>query len=309
MATMIANCNQTMFAALNVPAYGGGFERYAGIRYGDADRQSLDVYTPSHTGPPHRPVVVFWYGGVWTKGSKEQYRFVGAALARSGYVAILPDYRLYPQVRFPQFVEDGALAVKWAQQHAAEFRGDAQAIFLMGHSAGAHIAALIALDPRYLRQAGADPQRVLGWIGISGPYALNTDIPGMPILREIFRAPYTAADWQVTAIPGEHSPRTLLLHGTDDLDPRDVLALEQTLHARGTHVECHIYQGVTHMMSVAALSLPLRGTAPSLADIVNFIDQSTSATAAPRAPNPGQRCPELRFVKDTTSDGMRAEVQ
>jgi acetyl esterase/lipase len=249
---------------------------------------------------------VFWYGGVWTKGSKEQYRFVGASLARSGYVAILPDYRLYPQVRFPQFVEDGALAVRWAQQHAAEFGGNAHAVFLMGHSAGAHIAALVALDPRYLRNVGAE--HVLGWIGISGPYALNTDIPGKPILREIFRAPYTAADWQVIATPGAHSPRTLLLHGTDDLDPRDVVSLAQKLRAGGAHVECHIYQGVTHMMTVAALSVPLRGVAPSLADVRDFIDQSFSGTGDLHEPDADPPCPELRFVKDTTSDGMRAEV-
>lgn len=112
-----------------------GHIRCAGIPYGTDPRQSLDVYMPTPAAT-NRPIVVFWYGGMWIRGSKEQYRFVGAALANAGYVAILPDYRLFPQARFPDFIEDGARAVKWAHEHATELGGDPQALFLMGHSAG-----------------------------------------------------------------------------------------------------------------------------------------------------------------------------
>src|SRR5687767_6113581 len=104
----LANWKEVFMHAVSVPSYIGFYERHADIRYGDLPRQSLDVYVPSGRASA-RPTVVFWYGGKWQWGSKEQYRFVGAALANSGYVAILPDYRLFPQARFPQFIEDGAL--------------------------------------------------------------------------------------------------------------------------------------------------------------------------------------------------------
>jgi acetyl esterase/lipase len=157
---LLVNCGRLAYGVINVPAYVGSYERRADIRYGDLPRQSLDVYVPA--GAWNRPTVVFWYGGMWTKGSKEQYRFVGAALANAGYVAILPDYRLYPSVRFPDFVDDGALALKWAREHAAELGGDPRSIFIMGHSAGAHLAALLALDERYLRNVGGDASWIRG---------------------------------------------------------------------------------------------------------------------------------------------------
>ena len=88
--------------------------------------------------------MVFFYGGSWTTGRRGLYRFVGAALAERGIVTVLPDYRLYPQVKFPLFVDDGALAVAWVQKHAHEFGGDPHRIVLMGHSAGGHEAAFLA---------------------------------------------------------------------------------------------------------------------------------------------------------------------
>ena len=132
------------------------------------------------------------------------------ALANAGYVAVLPDYRLYPKVRFPQFVEDGALAVKWVHTRAAEFGGDPNAVFLMGHSADAHLA-ILALDPRYLRKAGGDPGWVRAWIGLSGPYAIERQ---NPILREIFPEMPGAERWQPVALVNGRSPAALLIHGT-----------------------------------------------------------------------------------------------
>lgn len=95
--TLLVNCSRIAYGVMNAPASIGSYERHANIPYGDLRRQSLDVYVPD--GAWNRPTVVFWYGGIWTKGTKEQYRFVGAALANAGYVAILPDYRLYPTAR------------------------------------------------------------------------------------------------------------------------------------------------------------------------------------------------------------------
>jgi acetyl esterase/lipase len=287
---MLVNCGRVIFAALNAPTYAGFYERHADIPYGTAARQTLDVYVPDDARL--RPVVVFWYGGIWMNGSKEWYRFVGAALANSGYVAILPDYRLYPQARFPMFIEDGALAVKWARDHASEFGGDPRAIFLMGHSAGAHLAATLALDSRYLRNVGGDQTWVRGWVGLSGPYALDTGFAGRPVLRDIFRAPYVAADWQIVTLVREHAPPSLILHGAADIFPDDVLALDQALRVAGNYSECHFYDGSGHMGTVAAFSLPLRGGAPALADVRRFVDRfAPKATGA--AAGAGLPCPRL----------------
>jgi acetyl esterase/lipase len=282
---LIANCSRVSYAALNAPTYLASYQRYANIHYGGpGERQSLDVYVPP--GAAKKPVVVFWYGGTWSRGAKEWYRFVGASLASSGYVAVLPDYRLYPKVRFPTFIEDGAQALKWVHEHAHEFGGDPDAIFLMGHSAGAHLAASLALDPRYLRKVGGDPSWVRGWIGISGPYALDPKSISYRFLKVLFQPPYTGADWQITALAREHSPPTLLLHGSEDIFPAAVINLDANLRGYGNYVECHVYQRVGHVGTVAAFSLPFRWEASSLEDTRRFIANVLAGKATARSSVP-----------------------
>jgi acetyl esterase/lipase len=297
------------FAIINAPSYIGRYERRADLRFGDAPRQKLDVYVSTSRGKELRPIVIFWYGGMWLRGSKEQYRFVGAALANSGYVAILPDYRLYPRARFPVFVEDGALAVKWVREHAREFGGDPNAIFLMGHSAGAHTAALLALDGRYLRNIGGNPDWVRGWIGLSGPYALELRVP---VLEQMFRSPYLKSDWRVVDRVQGPSPPALILHGTDDylVYPQEAIDLDTLLRAAGGRSECHIYDGATHLDVVAAFSLPFRYEAPSLADVSRFIDRTVAANGMSPLQDAGTPCPALGLRKDhSVPGGIRTELR
>src|SRR5687767_4233845 len=141
------------FDLLNAMVPTGGYVRTRDVAYGTLPRQKLDVYRP-RGATSLSPLVVFFYGGDWQTGSKRDYRFVTQALASRGFVAVMPDYRLYPEAVFPAFVEDGALAVRWARNHAALIGGDGRRIHLMGHSAGAHIAALLTLDEHYLRDVG-----------------------------------------------------------------------------------------------------------------------------------------------------------
>lgn len=288
-AGCIANCGRLLSAVANVPAYFGSFDRYESLRYGSDPRQSLDVYQPRDLAA--RPIVIFLHGGTWVKGEKEDYRFVGAALANAGYVTIVPNYRLYPRVRFPEFIRDGARAVHWAREHALEFGGNPDAIFVMGHSAGAHIAASLALDATYLRDAGGDTSWIRGWIGLSGPYALELR---MPLLHDIFAEPYGPSDWQPVALVTARGPAALLLHGTDDMKvhPREAVQLQQKLSASGTPVECRFYEHRTHMDTIAALSVPKRGEAPVLADIARFIQRTMSGTPL------STPCPTLRLRRD-----------
>ena len=127
------------------------------IAYAKGARHTLDVCRP--TSATAAPVIVFFYGGGWRSGSKRTYRYVAKALARRGYVAVLPDYRIYPQARYPDFLDDGAQAVRWVKDNVQRFGGDPQKIFLMGHSAGAHIAAMLAIDATWLQKVASAPGR------------------------------------------------------------------------------------------------------------------------------------------------------
>jgi acetyl esterase/lipase len=157
MALATAACSKLAFVAANVPAAFGPHERHANLAFGPGPEHTLDVYVPKKPNQTHtpRPLVVFWYGGRWEDGNKDDYEFVGGALADRGYVVMLPNYRKYPQVKLAGFMADAAQAALWAVAHAAEYGADPQQLYFAGHSSGAHIAALLALDTRYLAAAAA----------------------------------------------------------------------------------------------------------------------------------------------------------
>ena len=125
------------FDLLNAPISSAGYHRDVDIPYGPFPRQKLDVYQPCHAKPDAR-VVIFIYGGEWQVGQKGDYRFAAEALTSRGFIAVVPDYRLYPNVTFPAFVDDAAKAVRWTHDNIARFGGDPSHLYLMGHSAGAH---------------------------------------------------------------------------------------------------------------------------------------------------------------------------
>ena len=276
-----SGCTSVAFLIANSATLTGRYDRSTAHSYGPESRQRLDVYSPKDARD--RPVVVFFYGGSWTSGRRGLYRFVGAALAERGMVTVVPDYRLYPQVKFPLFLDDGALAVAWVQKHAQEFGGDPQRIVLMGHSAGGHEAAFLAYDRQLLQKAGAHPEWIVGFVGLSGPYALE---PDTKILNTIFASPYTEAEWQPVRFVTPQSPPTLLVHGTAD----DVVAIEHTeklrdvLQANHVRVETHFYPDKGHADTVAAMSVLARGRAPVLDQSVSFIESVTALRAPEQAP-------------------------
>ena len=277
-ATLVADCTALEFKAANLPTHFSQVLRLTNLSYGSDPRQRLDVYMPTESGP--HPVVIFWYGGSWTSGRKADYRFVGAALADRGIVAVLPDYRLYPQVRFPAFVEDGAQAVRWVEVHAQEFGGDARRVVLMGHSAGAFIAALLAYEPRYLADAGVDRGALRAVIGLSGPYAL---VPDDDSLSTIFSRPFTPRDWQPVQHVDRLAPPTLLLDGLDDrrVNPIQTRNLHDALLAHSVPVEMELYAGVSHTDTIAGFAKWGRHRSPSLDRVARYIG---TITAPPRSP-------------------------
>ena len=264
-------CTSLSFFVANAPVAFGEFNRSTDLPYGRDARQRLDVVSPK-TG--QHPVVLFFYGGSWTTGQKSQYGFVAAALAAHGYVTVIPDYRLYPQVRFPELMDDGAQAVAWVWQHAREFNGDPERIVLMGHSAGAHMAAMLALNRTYIEKVGVPPRSIVGLIGLSGPYAL---IPDSDSLRAIFARPYTPDDWQPLHFASARAPPTLLLQGLDDkvVSPIQSQKLRDALDSHGVAVETHFYAGRGHVDTLASFSVVARFRTPALQNTLTFLARVT----------------------------------
>jgi acetyl esterase/lipase len=248
---------------------GDQFELTRDLPYGAGARQRLDVYRPRAAARP-APVIVFLYGGRWQSGSKDEYRLLGDALTRRGVVAVVPDYRLYPEVRFPAWVEDGARAVRWVRDNIARFGGDPARIFVAGHSAGAHTVALLALDGHYLRDAGVPAGAVRGFVSLAGPVATTwtaADVRALMGPREGWPATYPATH------VGAKGPPLLLLHGSKDrtVSVENSVRLAARLRERGACARLRVYPGVSHIGIIVALAIPRLGIAPVLDDVMAFV--------------------------------------
>jgi len=276
-AVLAAGCGRVEFMAANVPAAFGAYRRHPNIAYGADPKHRLDVYVPDQKSAEPRPMLVFWHGGRWEFGDKADYRFVGAALAELGYVAVLPNYRHYPYVKMPGFMDDAARAGEWAAGHAGELGADAGRLYLMGHSAGAHMAALVSLDPRYFAAAGRPGPPVAGVIGLSGPYDFLPLLE--PDVQDMFGPPQNYPDSQPINFVRSDAPPMLLVHGLMDetVRPKNSSSLAAALRARGVPVTLRLYPKALHGDTVAALSLPARGRAPTLADIETFVRRPRSS--------------------------------
>ena len=216
-------------------------------------------------------MVVFFYGGGWEDGDRGLYRFVGAELAAHGIVAIIPDYRVYPEAVFPAFMQDAAQAVAWARDHAAQFGGDPNRLFLMGHSAGGQIATLLAFDSEYLQAVGIDTRTIRGVVGLAGPYDF------LPLKTATLKAIFgPESEWprsQPIDYVAAGAPATLLLAGsTDDtVDPGNTRRLAARLRAAGDQVTATIYPSVGHETLIGAFAPALSFLAPTRRDVLDFI--------------------------------------
>lgn len=245
------------------------------VAYGDGPRRKLDVYAPSSAQGP-MPVIVFLYGGSWNSGRKEDYAFAGAAFASRGFVTVVPDYRLVPDVRFPGFIEDCAAAVRWVADHVGEYGGDGSRIVIVGHSAGAYNGVMLALDPTYLQAAGVEVSRISGVVGIAGPYDfLPLDVDAT---REAFGQAPELTITQPVNFMDVGAPPLLLLWGEADttVGERSINTLERNQRSVGGRVWAKTYPGVDHVSIMLALSRPLRGRAPTLNDVTEFARRMTA---------------------------------
>ncbi|MEP6502865.1 MAG: alpha/beta hydrolase [Betaproteobacteria bacterium] len=272
---------------LNAVAVLRGHQGPVDQAYGPLARQRFDVYRPGGaieeadkaTGTP---LVIFVYGGSWNSGSRADYRFAGAALAAQGLTVMVVDYRLYPQVRYPDFLEDCAKAVGYGLEHARALGADPRRVFLYGHSAGAYNVAMLALDPRWLRAVGHSPAELAGWVGLAGPY--NFLPIGDPDVKPVFDWPNTAPDTQPINHVGD-LPRALPAflgvadHDTLVIPEKNTYPIHARMLARGTTVTMKTYEHVNHGLLIGALSWPLTSFAPVLADSTRFIRETPPVAA------------------------------
>jgi acetyl esterase/lipase len=254
---------------LNVTVPRSTYRMQRDIPYGEGPRQKFDLYLPKKFTPP-APVVLFFYGGAFRAGRKEEYRVVGEALASRGIITAVADYRIFPKGHFPDFLEDGALALAALHARIAEFGGDPSRIFLCGHSAGAYISVMLASNPAYLNAVNAGLSCIRGVIAIAGRYH---ELPlGDSISYEIFRGLARAETRPATYIDGKRPPM-LFLAGAHD--SKEVLEshrlLAEHLREKDSEVEESTYPKVGHMGIMVALAPGFRGLAPLRDDIVRFV--------------------------------------
>ncbi|APO94161.1 alpha/beta hydrolase [Xanthomonas vesicatoria] len=268
---MLTACSSVFFGGINAVSSREGVVEHPGQIFDSEHGLALDVYQPR--GAVDAPVVVFFYGGTWKRGKRANYRWMGEALARQGVVAMVADYRKYPQVGLQGFMADAANATAWSYRHAHAYGGDPKRLAVMGHSAGAHIAGLLATDRRWLQAQGIQPQQLCGFVGLAGPYDFlpMTD----PELVEIFG---TSHDDQVRSQPVLHvdgnEPPMLLLHGDADriVEPQNSVALASAMRSKGKSVQVKLYPGVGHMRLALAFRKP-PADSPELRDTLQFLRQ------------------------------------
>ncbi len=255
---------------LNALVPPGGYRIVTDQAYGPGSRRRADIYVPEGRHDLPMPIMVFFYGGNWRTGDRSTFRFVGQAFATRGIVVAIPDYRLYPAVRFPAFLDDCAAAVAWVRRNAAAYGAAPGNLILAGHSAGAYNAAMLALDERRLAAVGVDARRDLrGTIGLAGPYDF---LPFDEDTQPVFGGADPATTQPINFASGREAPM-FLATGLNDaiVRPRNTTALASAIRQHGGRADVRLYPDLGHVEIVAALAAPLRFLAPVRDDVVRFM--------------------------------------
>ena len=253
----------------------------SGVTFGPDPAQRLDVIVPNAPGP--HPVLVFIHGGGWHAGRPEDYRFVGRQFARAGYVVVLAGYRLGPDGVYPRMLEDGAAAVAWVKDNIAAHGGDPARVFLMGHSAGAYNAAMLALERQWLGRAGVEEGFIKGVVGLSGPYDF------FPFTSDSARNAFGhVADPAITQPIGfarGDAPPMLLLTGDADetVKPRNSAALARALTTAGLPTRAVILPGLDHSDPVIKLAAPFNRDRQVIDPVLAFLAAHGGASAPVQA--------------------------
>ncbi|MEO8998519.1 MAG: alpha/beta hydrolase [Rhodanobacter sp.] len=284
---LLTGCQAVLFSGLNVATGKTGVSVKHDVVFDSTHQLALDIYQP--TGVSHAPVVVFFFGGSWKSGKRQWYTWVGEILAQRGLMVVIPDYRLWPTVKLDGFMQDAAHAVAWTHAHANEYGGNPDDLFVMGHSAGAQIGALLATDAHWLNDVGMQPRQLAGFIGLAGPYDF------LPLKEQDYIDMFGSThDQQLLSQPvhfvNGDEPPMLLMQGTTDkiVWPRNAESLARALRKENEAVELKLYPGIGHFAILFSISRPLRYKAPVIEDTLRFIQaypgaQSIAPTATSSA--------------------------
>lgn len=237
----------------------------SGLAYGERPMQRLDVYGPVKAEGPV-PVVVFIYGGAWNEGDRRDFAFVARWLAGQGCLVVVPDYRALPEVEYPVFLEDCAAAVRWTLEQAGVYGGDAARLALMGHSAGAYNAVMLALEPGY-GVAGS----IGAVVGLSGPYDFYPF--DVPISIRTFSGAAEPLKTQPVNLVTTAAPPMFLASADGDtvVGPQNTRALARRLREHGVAVEERHYPGFTHPSTLMELGSLLSRRSSLAGDVAGFL--------------------------------------
>lgn len=275
LSLTLLGCTKAGISLANLPSKFSDHNIVKNQAYGDQDWQKLDIFIPEKVKDDNLvslPVIVFFYGGRWTDGSKEMYAFVGQALANQGYVTVLADYSKYPNVKFPTFVEDGAKAIAWTYRHISQYGGDPKQLFVSGHSSGAHIGALITADESYLAAENLSSNIINAFAGLAGPYDF---VRKAPDLKDMFGPPDNFPNMVVSNFIDGTEPPMLLMWGDKDeaVWRRNIDLLTEKILKKQGRVKRIIYPNVDHVGIISGLTWFLPKKAPVINDINTFFKQ------------------------------------
>jgi acetyl esterase/lipase len=256
---------------INLLARLGHYRLQRGIAYGERQRQRLDYYQHSRTfvgaSEPLPPLVLFFYGGGWRSGARQDYRFVADTLCRLGCDVVVSDYRLYPEVRFDQMMQDVASAGRWVADNTPQ----QQPVFIMGHSAGAQLGALLCLNERYQTDTGDLAARLKGFVGLAGPYDFYpfTEDDHWDLFGPEQDYPLSQAVNFVRA----DAPPLYLLHGGQDTRVRrgHSKSLMEKARTAGGQASREVYENLGHADIIVAFSALHRSNSSVVRDIAEFI--------------------------------------
>lgn len=263
---LITACTDAGIAAINLPARLADVDRELDTVFAPDKELSLDVYCPFND-EMDRPVIVFFYGGSWQTGDKADYRFIGSELAAQGFVTVIPNYRKSPDHRFPAFIEDGAEAVAWVMDNLDQLGGGD--VYLMGHSAGAHIAATLGINEAFLAAHEIEASTLAGVIGLAGPYDFT---PRDDDIVAVFAGAPEDATHLARQVSGDEPPMLLQWGEADSLvGPQNHQRLAAALAEKNVCYRVKTFEGLGHIDLITAFSWIYRDHWPVRDETVTFL--------------------------------------
>ena len=264
-------CTKVGLFVANVPAGFGSTKIFENVVFDEEHDLKLDIFVPDGLKAP-APVIVFYYGGRWTDGDKAQYHFVADSFVNDGYIVVIPNYRKYPKVKFPAFARDTAKALAWVYENAQDYNADQGNIFVAGHSSGAHLAALVATNPEYLKAYDLDRSIIRGFAGLSGPYAFE---PEAEDLKDMFGPPERYPLMRAPNFVDGQQPPMLLIHGLDDTTVvlKNAEELRDAVQEKGGEVALVTYKDIDHVETVGSLMWFWRYKSDIRSEMLGFFEK------------------------------------